>query len=115
MRTLNTAAGKWVRQLSSALLWALGIVIVGAVISFLGIRLLGSVQGFESWLKDHRFQLLAWRLLLYAATVTGWHWMRRRVLLREPQDTTRARLRRCELSALAVILALEIAGWLKSS
>lgn len=116
MRALHIgAAGKWVRRLSTALLWALGIVIVGAVISLLGIRLLGGVQGFEGWLRDHRFHLLAWRLLLYGATVIGWYWMRKRLLLREPHNTTRARLRRCEFSALAVIFALEMATWLKSS
>lgn len=108
-------AGKWVRALGTALLWALGMVIVGAAISLLGVRLLGGVQGFESWLRDHRFHLLAWRLVLYGATFSGWCWMRKRLLLREPDDATRARLRHSEFSALVVILALEIATWLQSS
>lgn len=108
-------AGNWVRALSTALAWALGIIIVGAAISLLGVRLFGGVQGFDDWLKDHRVHLLAWRLVLYGATFIGWCWMRKRLLLREPDDTTRARLRRSEFSALAVILALEIATWLRSS
>lgn len=105
----------WVRGLSIALLWALGFVIAGGAIGLLGVRLLGGVRGFEGWLDDHRFHLLAWRLVLYGATFTGWCRMRKRLLLREPPDATRARLRRCEFSALAVIVALESAAWFRSS
>lgn len=102
-----------VRGLSVALLWALSIVIAGAVISLLGVRFMGGMQGFESWLSDHRFHLLAWRLVLYGATSIGWRWMRTRLLHREPDAATR--LRRCEISALAAIFALESALWIRSS
>lgn len=107
------SAVKWARGLSIALLWALGIVIAGALISVLGVRFMGGMQGFEGWLSNHRFHLLAWRLVLYGATFIGWRWMRTRLLLREPDAATR--LRRCEISALAAILALESALWIRSS
>jgi hypothetical protein len=104
---------KWVRALSVALLWALGIVLTAAVISLLGVRFMGGMQGFEGWLSNHRFHLLAWRLLLYGATFIGWRWMRTRLLLREPDAATR--LRRCEISAFVAIFALETALWMRSS
>jgi hypothetical protein len=106
-------ASKLIRGLSIALLSAFGIVIAGGVISLLGVRFMGAMRGFEGWLVDHRFHLLAWRIVLYGATLMGWRWMRRRLLLREPDAATR--FRRCELSALAVIFALESALWISSS
>jgi hypothetical protein len=106
------SVAKSVRGLSVALLWALGIVIAGAVISFLGVRFMGGISGFESWLSNHRFHLLAWRLVVYGATFIGWRSMRTRLLLREPDAATR--LGRCEISALAAILALESALWIRS-
>jgi hypothetical protein len=102
---------KRVRGLSVALLWALGIVIAGAVIGLLGVRFMGGMQGFEGWVSNHRFHLFAWRLLLYGATFIGWRWMRTRLLLREPDAATR--LRRCEISALVAIFALESALWIR--
>jgi hypothetical protein len=105
-------AGKLIRSLRIALLSAFGIVIAGGVISLLGVRFMG-MRGFEGWLTDYRFHLLAWRIVLYCATFTGWRRMRRRLLLREPDAAMR--FRRCELSALAVILALEGALWITSS
>jgi hypothetical protein len=106
-------ANKLIRGLSMTLLWTAGIVVAGGVISLLGVRFMGGMRGFDGWLVDHRFHLLAWRIVLYGATFMGWRWMRRRLLLREPDAATR--FRRCELSALAVIFALESALWITSS
>jgi hypothetical protein len=114
MRALEMA-GKWIRALGATLAWALGMLILCAAVFVLGVRLLGDVQSFESLLKEHRFYLLAWRCVLYEATFAGWCWMRKRLLQREPDNPTRTRLRRCEVSAVAVIVVLEIATWLKSS
>ena len=107
------SVAKWVRELVVAFLWALSIVTAGAVISLLGVHFMGGVQGFDGWLADHRFHLLAWRLALYGATFIGWRWMRMRLLHREPDAAMR--LRRCELSALAAILSLESALWIRTS
>jgi hypothetical protein len=91
MRVLQMSVAKWVRGLTVALLWVLGLVIAGAVISLLGARFMGGVLGVKAWLSDHRLHLLAWRLVLYGATLIGWRWMRTRLLLREPDAATRLR------------------------
>lgn len=104
----------WLRRISTGLLWALGVLLVGAVIGAFGVRLVGGVQTSEGWLEQHRFHLVVWRLALYTATLIGWCWMRQRLLLREPDAVTRTRLRRTERAALAVIVTLECMGWLKA-
>jgi len=49
-----------------------------------------------------------WRLCLYAATIYGWRWMRRRLLAREVGDDARKRLIRSEAAAVMAVAALEI-------
>ncbi len=104
--------GRWIRRLGSGLLWAVAVVLLGASIAILGVYLLGGVRGWDSWLSQHRVLLLGWRLLLYAATLVGWCWMRKRLLMRESNVTARSRLRRTELAAVSVIAALECMTWL---
>jgi len=49
-----------------------------------------------------------WRLCLYATTIYGWRWMRRRLLAREAGDDARKRLIRAEVAAMIAAAALEI-------
>lgn len=95
------------RRLWVTLLCVLLVVIVATSINVVGIRVLGGIGGWESWLEQHRIHFFAWRLCLYGATAYGWWWMRKQVLLREPDAVTKARLHRVEAAAVIVVLALE--------
>jgi hypothetical protein len=103
---------RWLRRLSTRLLWTIALVLLGASIAVCGVHLLGGVREWNGWLSQHRLLLLGWRLLLYVATLTGWCWMRQRLLVQESSIAARARLRRTELAALIVIATLECTIWL---
>ncbi|MGP3790545.1 hypothetical protein [Pseudomonas sp. B392_1p] len=96
------------RRLGLVLLWVNMLLVVTVTANAIGIRLTGSLEGWQQWLTAHTGHLLAWRLLLYAGTAWGWVWMRRRVLAREPGTGTRRRLLRAEMAAVVAIAALEI-------
>jgi hypothetical protein len=103
---------RWIRRLSTGLLWTIALVLLGASIAICGVHLLGGVREWNGWLSQHRLLLLGWRLLLYVATLTGWCWMRQRLLVRESGVAARSRLQRTELAALIAIAALECTTWL---
>ncbi|MDM9652395.1 hypothetical protein QU755_13090 [Pseudomonas wenzhouensis] len=99
-----------------------GLVVLGTLLALLaavtanvvGIHLTGGIDGWQAWLTAHRTHFLAWRLLLYTGTAYGWLWMRRRVLVREPDAGTRRRLLRAEMAAVAAVVVLEISPVLRA-
>jgi hypothetical protein len=100
------------RQLAWALLAALALILAAAGVNLIGIRIVGDIGAWAKWLREHRLEFLAWRLCLYGATAWGWVWMRSRVRQREP-DAHR-RLRRVEIAAVLVIVAIEAMALLHS-
>ncbi|WP_246288290.1 hypothetical protein [Achromobacter pestifer] len=99
---------RFTRRVASALLWTLLLLAVAVAVNVLGIRLAGSVGGWQRWMEAHASHFLAWRLLLYASTAWGWIWMRRRLREREPERSARQRMLRAEIAAVLAIMALEI-------
>jgi hypothetical protein len=100
---------RWVRHLS----WT-GLILVGTVfINLLGIRWLGDIPRWQTWLQDHRLGFFLWRCVLYGATGYGWLWMRQRLYQREPSLIIRARLRRAEVAALLTVVLLESSVFLQ--
>jgi hypothetical protein len=93
------------RRTARTLMWMLLVLALAAAANVLGIYLFGSIAAWETWMRDHAGYFLVWRLLLYAMTIYGWLWMRRRLLAREPDHATR--LRCAELAAVAAITLLE--------
>ena len=96
---------KYLRPLSNALAWAL-LLLIAAVM----INVLGDMQSWHDWVRDHALGLLLWRLGLYAALIYGWLRMRTRLLLRAQE--TRPRLRRTEVAGIAALMLLEVSNLL---
>ena len=90
------------RRVGIVLLWVL--LVAGIAV---GVNVVGSIDGWERWLREHSVHFLVWRLLLYAATAYGWWWMRRRLREREPLAETHQRLLRAEIAAVATLVLLE--------
>ena len=95
------------RRAAKALLWAVVIVAAAVGANVAGIYLVGSVAGWERWMSASAGYFLGWRICLYAATVYGWLWMRRRLLARESAPDARRRLVRAEIAGAIAIVALE--------
>ena len=95
------------RHVGYALLWTVLLLTVAVGINLVGIRVLGSIEGWERWMNEHTSYFLAWRLLLYAGIAWGWRWMRKRVLAREPDAESHQRLLRVEIAGVAALLVLE--------
>jgi hypothetical protein len=95
------------RRVGIALLGTAGLIAAAIAANLLGIYLLGSLESWARWLAQTSGYFLLWRLCLYAATVWGWHWMRRRLLRREPERASRRRLVRTEIAGVVTIVTLE--------
>ncbi|MBG0752269.1 MULTISPECIES: hypothetical protein [Pectobacterium] len=89
------------------LLWTVLLLVITVTANVLGIYFAGSIAGWEHWLADTGSYFLLWRVCLYGATVYGWRWMRRRLLLRDTSPDARRRLIRAEVSGIAALLVLE--------
>lgn len=95
------------RRCALALLWAVLLLVTAVAVNVVGIRMAGSIDGWQRWLDAHTGVFLAWRLLLYGATGWGWLWMRRRLRAREPDAVAGQRLLRVEVATIAAVFALE--------
>lgn len=91
----------------TASVWAFLLIAAAATVNFIGIRMAGNAEAWDLWMKQRSVWFLGWRLLLYAATVAGWIWMRHRLVAREPGRATHLRLLRVEISAVVAFIALE--------
>ena len=100
------------RRVALALLIAVLVVVIVIMVNFVGIELAGDIPSWELWLKDNAPVFFVWRVLLYAATIYGWIWMRKRVLQREETVQSRKRFKRVEICAMASIVLLEVTNFL---
>lgn len=98
---------KYLRPLSNALAWALLLLMVAVM-----INVLGDMQYWRGWVRDHALGLLLWRMGLYAVLIYSWLRIRTRLLLRGAQ--IRPRLRRTEVAGIAALVLLEISNILSS-
>lgn len=95
------------RRVGFAFLWTILLLVVAITINLIGIRVLGSIEGWERWMDDYTGYFMAWRLLLYAGLAWGWLWMRKRVLAREPGTESHQRLIRVEIAGVVALAVLE--------
>lgn len=114
---MNAGRSRLSRLLSragTASIWAFLLVAAAATANFIGIRMAGNAEAWDLWMKQHSSWFFAWRLLLYAGTVAGWVWMRRRLAARERDRATHLRLLRAEIAAMVAFIALEASLLLRS-
>ena len=95
------------RRVGIVLLWVLLVAGIAVGVNVVGLYVVGSIDGWEQWLREYSGHFLVWRLLLYAATAYGWWWMHRRLREREPSAETHQRLLRVEIGAVATLVLLE--------
>jgi len=96
------------RNVGKALLWTVLLLALAVAANILGIYLLGSIHDWQNWLSAAAAYFFVWRLCLYAATIYGWRWMRRRLLACETDGDARKRLIRAEVAAVIAVAVLEI-------
>lgn len=114
MKPQRSRLSKVFGRAGTASVWAFALIAAAVSGNFVGIRMAGDSAAWQLWMKNHSGWFLAWRLLLYAATVAGWVWMRRRIVSREPGRATHMRLLRVEIAAVAAFVALEASLLLRS-
>jgi len=102
-------------NIGKALLWTVLLLALAVAANILGIWLLGNIHDWQRWLSAAAGYFFVWRLILYAATIYGWRWMRRRLLAREAGTDARKRLIRAEVAAVIAIVALEISLLMQDS
>ena len=95
------------RRMGIALLWTLLVASIAEAVNFAGIHIVGSIGGWEGWLRAHAAHFFVWRLLLYATTACGWWWMRQHLRQREPAAEAHQRLLRVEIAAVLTLVMLE--------
>lgn len=96
---------QFIRRTGLALATCVVMCGIAVAVNIAGIQIIGSVGGWEQWLRAHSRYFLVWRLFLYVATACGWWWMRRRLLQRE--SNAHQRLLRTEVSSVIAIILLE--------
>ena len=82
------------RRVGIVLLWVLLVASIAVGVNVVGLHVVGSIDGWERWLREHSGHSRVWRLLRYAATAYGWWWVHRR-------------LRGVEIGAVATLVLLE--------
>ena len=102
----------WLRKITCrsaglALVWGCLVVSLAVAVNAVGIHVVGSVAGWQRWLRVHEGGFVAWRLTLYAATALGWWRMRPRLTQHTQTSEARGRLLRAEVSTVLVILLVE--------
>lgn len=112
MNNMTRARGS-LHRLARVFLCVLGIFLVAATVNVIGLWIVGDVNSWGRWLQEHSGHFAVWRVALYVATGLGWWWMRRRVLSRETNSVTRARLLRTEIAAVLAVAILEVTTFLQ--
>ena len=108
MKSGRSRLASVISRAGTASVWAFLLIAAAAMANFIGIHMAGDAASWQLWMKQHSAWFLGWRLVLYAGTIAGWVWMRRRLAAREPDRVTHLRLLRVEIAAVAAFIALEV-------
>ena len=95
--------GKGVKTIACLVLLGVLAMALSAVM----FRLVGGVQGWQSWRTDNYWHLVAWRMTLYVGLVTGWLTLKARFHKQDAEQSDK-RLRRVEIMAALLVLLIEL-------
>ena len=95
--------GKGVKTIACLVLLGVLAIALSAVM----FRLVGGVQGWQSWRTDHYWHLVAWRMTLYVGLVTGWLTLKARFHKQDAAQSDK-RLRSVEIMAALLVLLIEL-------
>ena len=95
--------GKGVKTIACLVLLGVLAIALSAVM----FRLVGGVQGWQSWRTDHYWHLMAWRMTLYVGLITGWVTLKVRFHKQEAEQRDK-RLQRVEIMAALLVLLIEL-------
>jgi K+-sensing histidine kinase KdpD len=95
--------GKGVKTIACLVLLGVLAIALSAVM----FRLVGGVQGWQSWRTDNYWHLVAWRMTLYVGLVTGWLTLKARFHKQDAEQSDK-RLRRVEIMAALLVLLIEL-------
>lgn len=95
--------GKGVKTIA----WLVLLGVLAIALSAVMFRLIGSVQGWQSWKTDHYWHLMAWRLTLYIGLAAGWVTLKARFHKQEAERRDK-QLQRVEIMAALLVLLIEL-------
>lgn len=87
--------------------WLVLLGVLAIALSAVMFRLVGGVQGWQSWRTDHYWHLMAWRMTLYVGLVTGWVTLKARFHKQDAEQSDK-RLHRVEIMAALLVLLIEL-------
>jgi len=90
-----------------AIAWLVLLGVLAMALSAVMFRLVGGVQGWQSWRTDNYWHLVAWRMTLYVGLVTGWLTLKARFHKQDAEQSDK-RLRRVEIMAALLVLLIEL-------
>ncbi|AGK47277.1 putative membrane protein [Burkholderia thailandensis MSMB121] len=100
------------RPLVMALAMLAAMTTVAILVQAIGIRMIGSIAAWQTWLHRHAWYFVIWRMAIYALIARGWWSMRNRVRRRDVSLDARRRLLHAEAMALLAIALTEGLAWL---
>ena len=101
------------RNFIAAIVVGMLLLGVSVVVNVIGIRVVGSVDGWETWRRAQAGYFLAWRLLIYAATAYFWWRAYRYLRQRQAGADVIQRLRLIGLAAVITLIVTESGQWLQ--
>lgn len=115
MNTVNGLRPRWLfnRRTGAALLCALLLLSVATVVNVIGIRLVGSIQGWQLWWRAHAGYFLVWRFLIYATTAYFWWQAYTHLKQRDADSAAQQHLRLIGAAAIITLLVQESSQWLQ--
>ena len=101
------------RRVGIALQWTLLVFSAAIIVNLIGISVIGSIAGWQSWLRAQAVYFFVLRVGVYGATAYFW-WQTRKQLQQRKADTTDyQRLRLIGVGSVITVLVTESSQWLQ--
>lgn len=101
------------RRVGVILLWTLLVFGVAFAMTLIGIRTIGSIQGWQNWLRAQAGYFFVWRVGVYGVTAYfGWQ-THRHLRQRQSNAADYQPLRLIGVGAVITVLVTESSQWLQ--